>query len=80
MQPLMLKPNGQGLYMMPERLGSHHCATNFNRVCFALHNVFFYGFFLNAIIHFNYLYMTLQWILAGGQRVPLSALYDDTLP
>jgi len=47
---LMLKPNGQGLYMMPECLGSHHCVTNFTRICFALHNVF---------LHFNYLYKTM---------------------
>jgi len=43
------------------------------------YTMFFYNVFY-AIIHLNYLYRTLQWLLAGGQRVPLSALFDDTLP
>lgn len=46
---LMLKPNGQGLYMMLECLGSHHRATNFNRVCFM---IFIYYNFI-SVKHFT---------------------------
>jgi len=72
----MLRQNGLVLYMMPEYLESHLCATNLSRVRFVRQMLVVFITFTKHLKH----YRTLLWLLAGGQRIPLPPLYDDTLP